>query len=101
MEIALILLIIILLIFNRDMFNKSHNSCQIKPYTSERFDAGPIYLEIDNHYQYDRNGLKSVMYNLNSKKKYIKSPEKSSHNDHFDCIVKKLELYDVNYYDKL
>jgi hypothetical protein len=101
MEFALILLILVLLFFNQEMFSKT--SLHTIEYKHEPFYVdyikGSFDPEIDNHYEYDRSGLKGVMYNIDP----VKSVEKIKPvtGDHFDCIVKKLELYNHDYYDKI
>jgi hypothetical protein len=116
MEISLILLILLLLFFNQEMFGNSHknkyNDIHIKSINRplvELFNTdyikGSFDPDIDNHFMFDRSGRKGVMFNLNpniipdvKKNSFGLVSDKPVVGDQFNSIVKKLELYDHNYW---
>lgn len=97
----LILLILLLLFFNQEIFNNRTNSQEnfmqgyINPYFETEFNtSGP-----DNEYYYDRSGRKPTMYRTLPQLKdplILKKQQKKE--DHTDCIVHKLELYSGDLY---
>jgi hypothetical protein len=116
MEISLKILILILLFFNQEMFGNSHknkhNKRSIKSINRpfiELFKTdyikGSFDPDIDNHFMFDRSGLKGVMFNLNptiipdvKKNSFGLVSDNKVVGDQFNVIVKKLELYDHNYW---
>ena len=92
--IALILLILLLLFFNQEIFHKKEymqegfNQGYINPYHLEEYNtSGP-----DSEYYYDRSGLKGSLFNLppqlRTPNRIIKPPIEKK--DHTNCIVNKL-----------
>jgi hypothetical protein len=116
MMIALVMLILILLFFNQEMFGnpymcRSNQTCNkyIHNHSAEPFNTdyikGSFDPEIDNHYMSDRSGRKGIMFNLNptiipdvQKNSFGLISDKPVVADQFNGIVKKLELYEHNYW---
>lgn len=109
---ALILLILILLFLNQEVFNtpykyvksqEGYNQGYINPFHEEEYNiSGP-----DNEYYYDLSGRKGIMFRIipestdgTKQDDILNNPEKTPEKkDHFDAILNKLEIYNENIYN--
>ena len=101
--ISLILLIMLLLFFNNEIFNKT-NSTSREPFVNTHIppfnDDEYRYINPDMDYYTDFDGLKGTMYReldplIKEDSILTQSPPR---NNNFNSVVNKLELYPESFY---
>jgi len=105
MGIFLIILVILLVCLNNDLFPRKGKKiyCIDQPITTEPFlgQYAPSFNSNSrgNDYYYDKTGMKGTLFHLESKKKY-ELPEEVKHKNDIRKAVKDLEIYPETFYAK-
>jgi hypothetical protein len=108
--IAFVLLILLLLFFNQEMFGKAavplyDNKCQKESFTSRYIapfhEDDYNYTNPDMEYYFDKTGRKGTMFRMLEplEKEDLILTKKLKKKDYFNAIVNKLELYNENIYN--